>query len=142
VSAIDVRLRADWIENVGYRYDVLLDEEVIVHRSCDPEYDAARVMHARGLRGRFRTIDVRTGRLRMTFDIERCAKLRTVERDRGRLTVAPHLPMSGQDRARLRPPSLHPGRVFRAEVRSGTRERNKRAGGETAGASRRVPEVA
>lgn len=139
MSAIDVPLRADWFENVGYRYDVLLDGEVIVQRSRDPEYEAARVLHARGLRGRFRTIDFRTDKPRMTLDIGKAAKLRTVERDHGGLTVAPHLPMSNDDRTRLRAPSLHQGRVFPAEGAAGTGEGNKRAGGETAGASRRVP---
>jgi hypothetical protein len=140
--AIDLHLRAEWVENVGYRYDVLLHGEVIVHRSRDPEYDAARVLHARGLRGWFRTIDFRTGRARMTFDIERCAKLRTVERDLGGLTVEPYLPMSDGDRIRLRPPSPHQPGVSLAEVGFGTLERNKRAGGETAEAPRRVPEEA
>ena len=140
--AIDLHLRADWVENVGYRYDMLLHGEVIVHRSRDPEYDAARVLHARGLRGWFRTIDFRTGKLRMTFNIDKCAKLRTVERDHGGLTVEPHLPMSDNDRIRLRPPSLRQASVFRAEVASGTREWNRHAGGKTAEAPGRVPEEA
>src|SRR4051794_38976808 len=38
--AIELRPRAEWVENVGYRYDVLLDGEIIVHGSRDPEYDA------------------------------------------------------------------------------------------------------
>ena len=97
MTAIDVRLRAEWVENVGYRYDVLLDGEVIVRRSRDPEHDAARALHARGLRGRFRTIDFSTGRPRMILDIEKAARLRTVERDDRRLPiVVPYRPMSDE----------------------------------------------
>jgi hypothetical protein len=140
--AIDVRLRAAWVENAGYRYDVLLYGSVIVHRSRDPEYEAARVLHARGLRGRFRTIDYQSGKHRMTLDIEKCAKLRTVERDHGGLTVERHLPMSDDNKTRLRPPSLHQGSVFRTEVSPDAREPDKRGGGETAEAWRQVPEVA
>ena len=83
MSPLDVRLRAEWIVGVGYRYDVLLDGEIIVSRSRDPEYDAARVLQTRGLRGKFRTIDFRTGKARMILDIEKAARLKTVERDRG-----------------------------------------------------------
>lgn len=36
---IDVLLRATWIVGVGGRYDVILDGELIVRRSRDPEHD-------------------------------------------------------------------------------------------------------
>ena len=35
-ATIDVRLNAIWVENVGYRYDVILDGETIVSKSRDP----------------------------------------------------------------------------------------------------------
>ena len=110
MTNIDVRLRPEWVENVGYRYDVLLDDEVIVRRSRDPEYDAARVLHARGIRGRFRTIDFRTGKPRMILDIEKAAKLRTVERSDTGLIVVPYRPMSEEDKARARLHRAHQGR--------------------------------
>ena len=100
--AIDVRLRTAWVENAGYRHDVLLDGDVIVRRSRDPEHDAARVLHARGLHGQFRTIDFRTGRPRMILDIEKAARLRTVERNDTGLVVVAYRAMSDEDKARAR----------------------------------------
>ncbi|SDB20190.1 hypothetical protein, partial [Bauldia litoralis] len=105
-NAIDVQLKSTWVRRVGYRYDVILDGEVVVRRSSDPEYDAARVLQSRCLKGTFRTIDFVTGRPRMILDIEKAAGLRTVERDRGGLSIEPYLPMSDDDRSRLRPPGL------------------------------------
>lgn len=131
-AALDVRLRSTWVENVGYRYDVLLDDEVILRRSRDPEYDAARVLHARGHRGTFRTIDFTTGKPRMILDIGKAAGLRTVERDRGGLTVEPYQPLTGADRMRLRPPSLHRGRVVADGRPTDTGRPVERAGGTTA----------
>ena len=58
------------------------------------------------------------------------------------LTVEPHLQMSTDDVARLRPPSLHQGRVIGAGAVSNTGQPLQAAGGKTAGASRRVPEEA
>src|SRR5665213_2566325 len=101
-AAIDVGLRSAWVENVGYRYDVLLDGDVIVCRSRDPEHDAARALHAIGLRGQFRTIDFHTGAPRMILDIARAAKLSIVERNDTGLIVVPHRPMSDEDKARAR----------------------------------------
>ena len=106
---------------------MLLGGEVIVRRSRDPEHDAARVLHARGLRGRFRTIDFRTGKPRMILDIEKAAKLRTVERDTGGLTVVPYRPMSEDDRSRSSPPSVHQGRVFRPRWTPDTGEARRNA---------------
>src|SRR5215218_4461350 len=142
MTAIDVRLRARWIVGVGYRYDVLLGNEVIVSRSRDPEYDTARVLHARGLRGRFTTIDFNTGKPRMILDIEKAAKLCTIERDRNGLRVEAHRPLCTDARTVLHVPPVHQGRVILGEVVPGTGQSDKRAGGETAGASRRVPEEA
>jgi len=130
VTTIDVQLRPTWIRRVGYRYDVILDDEVIVRQSRDPEYDTARVLHARGLRGRFRTIDFRTGEPRMILDIAKAAKLCTVERaNKGPPTVGPYRPLSDDARARLRPHSLHQGRVLSAETAHCTGQPAAAAGG-------------
>jgi hypothetical protein len=51
-------------------YDMILDGEIIVSRSCDPEHDGARVLKARGITGTFRIIDAKTGMHRMTVDID------------------------------------------------------------------------
>jgi hypothetical protein len=142
MSGIDVQLRAEWIISVGYRYDVFLDGEAIVSRSRDPEHDAARALLARGLRGTFRTIDFVTGRHRMTLDIAKAARLRSIERDEGGLTVGPYQPMSEDDKSRIFSHRSHQGRVFRGRRLQGTGEPIKRTGGETSAASRRVPEEA
>jgi hypothetical protein len=129
---LDVRLWAKWIPGVGYRYDVLLTRETIVHQSRDPECDAARALHDRGLRGTFRMIDFVTGRPRMFVDIAKAAKLRTIERDAGGLTVEPYRPMSDGDRTRLRAPTLHQGGVFLDDEVLCAPEGVKHAGGKTA----------
>ena len=122
MSTIDVRLKPAWIKNVGYRYDVILDGETIVRRSRDPEFDAARVLHSRGLRGRFRTIDFFTGRPRMVLDIERAARLRTIERaDAGPPVVGRYRPLSDDARTHLRTHTLHQGRVFQGRAVTGYR---------------------
>jgi hypothetical protein len=130
VSPIEVRLRSEWVGNVGYRYDVLLGYEIIVRRSRDPEYDAARALHARGLRGRFRTIDFRTGSPRMILDIERAAKLRTVERDDAGLMAVPYRPMTEADKTRARLHRAHQGWLSIGRVATDTRQPVKRVGGE------------
>lgn len=142
MTAIDVQLRAEWISRVGYRYDVILDGEVIVRRSSDPEYDTARVLHARGLRGAFRTIDFRAGKTRMVLDIEKAAALRTVERDLGGLSIEPYMPMSADGRSRLRPPGLHQERQLSPPMAADTEEPFPAAGGGTAEPRHRIHEEA
>jgi hypothetical protein len=140
--AIDVRLRSAWVESAGYRHDVLLDGDVIVRRSRDPEHDAARALHARGLRGRFRTIDFRTGTPRMILDIEKAARLRTVERNDTGLVVVPYRPMSEDVRAVLGAHTSDQGRAVPGEVVQGAGQPAEAAGGETCAGSRRIPEPA
>jgi hypothetical protein len=133
VTTIDVQLRTEWINGVGYRYDVLLDGEVIVHASRDPEFDAARVLQARALRGRFRTIDFRTGRPRMELDIAKAAGLCTIERaDKGGPRVVPYRPLSAEARSLLRGQPLHRGGVSRDRVASGAAPANEAVRGEGA----------
>jgi len=138
MSTIDVRLKPAWIENVGYRYDVILDGETIVRRSRDPEHDAARALHARGRRGCFRTIDFFTGRPRMILDIEKAAKLRIIERDDTGLTVVPYRPMSEEDKTRARLHRAHQGGVILEGTVPSTREADKPAGDES-GVTKHAP---
>lgn len=137
-GALDVLLRGTWIGGTGYRYDVILGRETIVQRSRDPEHDAARVLHARGLRGRFRTIDFVTGGHRMTLDAARAAKLRVVERDDdGPPTVMPYRPLSEDVRALLGAHTSDRGGAVPGEVVQGTRQPPRAAGGETCADSAR-----
>jgi hypothetical protein len=109
MTGIDVRLRPEWVEGAGYRYDVILGDEVIVRRSRDPEHDTARALLARGVGGRFRTIDFATGRPRMVVDVEKAARLTIIERDdRGPVAVAHH-PMTEQDKVRAKRHRAEPG---------------------------------
>jgi hypothetical protein len=58
-----------------YAYDVLLDSQVVVAESRDPEHDLARVLLAQGIQGRVEVLDGNTGKPRSTVDIEAAAKL-------------------------------------------------------------------
>ena len=62
-----------------YLYDVVFDGEVIVENSITPEFDACRVLLARGLTGKLDIFDAVTKKLCMTVDIEKGAKLTVVE---------------------------------------------------------------
>jgi len=134
-APIEVRLRAEWITGIGYRYDVLLDGEVILSRSRDPEYDTARVLHARGLRGRFRTIDFKTGRARMILDIEKAAELCVVERpSKGPPRLEAYRSLEQATKTALHGPPVHQGRPTGFGVAQGTGRTLPAAGGETADA--------
>jgi hypothetical protein len=102
MTGIDVRLRPEWVEGAGYRYDVILGDEVIVRRSRDPEHDTARALLARGVGGHFRTIDFATGRPRMVVDVAKAARVSIVERDDRGLVAVPHQPMTEADQARMK----------------------------------------
>jgi hypothetical protein len=69
----------------GYRYDVTLNGETIVHRSADPETDSARALLARGIKGIVTVLDGKTNKPRSRINIERSAKLRGTEESRGGL---------------------------------------------------------
>jgi hypothetical protein len=60
-------------------YSVILDGKLLVERSRDPECDAARALAAKGITGKLTLCDGKTGIPRTIIDIERAAKLRTVE---------------------------------------------------------------
>jgi hypothetical protein len=66
-----------------YLYDVLLDGELIVEGSSDPECDLARALLARGVTGVVTVFDGASSRSRTLVNIERAANL-TVREDRGK----------------------------------------------------------
>ena len=66
----------------GYRYSVIFQGECIVSRSRDPEPDAARALLAKGITGRITLLNGKTGKPRSIINIEKAAKLCTVERSR------------------------------------------------------------
>ena len=72
------RLHPIWVPKVGYRYSVIFRGELLVHRSRDPECDAARALVAKGITGKLTMLDGKTGKPRTVIDIERAARL-TVE---------------------------------------------------------------
>jgi hypothetical protein len=57
-----------------YAYDVLLDGEIIVSNSRDPEHDLARALLTRGISGAVELLDGRTGKPRSRINIEKAAK--------------------------------------------------------------------
>jgi hypothetical protein len=57
-----------------YAYDVLLDGEIIVFDSRDPEHDLARALLARRIKGIVAVRDGRTGTLRSKVNIESVSK--------------------------------------------------------------------
>ena len=136
---INVVLRPEWVENVGYRYDVLLDGEVIVRRSRDPEHDVARVLHGRGFRGRFRTLDFTTGQPRMILDIEKAARLCTIERNDSGPIVVPYRPMSEGDKTRARLQRIRQERARMLRAVASTGEPVKHRGGERGVTQRGAP---
>jgi hypothetical protein len=61
------------------KYNVVFAGEIIVERSRDPETDLARALLARGQTGKVMMLDGATGKPRTIIDIEKAAKVRTVE---------------------------------------------------------------
>jgi hypothetical protein len=66
-----------------YVYDVLLEGEVIVSGSRDPEPDLARALLPRGHFGLIDVIGARTGKRRSRVNIEKAARLQTIEGPNG-----------------------------------------------------------
>jgi hypothetical protein len=66
-----------------YFYDVLVDGELIVEGSSDPECDLARALLARGVTGVVTVFDGVSGRSRTFVNIEKAANL-TVREVRGK----------------------------------------------------------
>src|SRR5262249_14296748 len=61
------------------RCNVCFAGEIIVERSRDPETDLARALLERGHTGKVTLLDGETGKPRTIIDIEKAAKVRTVE---------------------------------------------------------------
>ena len=61
------------------KYNVTFAGEIIVERSRDPETDLARALLARGHTGTVTLLDGTTGKPRTIINIEKAAKVRTVE---------------------------------------------------------------
>jgi hypothetical protein len=62
-----------------YLYDLAIDGEAIVTGSRTPEFDACRVLAARGLTGKLKIFDSVTGKLRLTVDISAGAGMSVIE---------------------------------------------------------------
>ena len=81
---IRARLHPIWVGGRdGYRHSVVLDGQLLVERSRDPECDTARTLLAQGFAGRLTLLDGKTGTPRTIIDIERAARLSTEEGPRG-----------------------------------------------------------
>ena len=83
---ITAQLFPVWTPEVGAggrpysdNYNVVFAGEIIVERSRDPETDLARALLARGYNGKVTMLDGATGKPRTIIDIEKAAKVRTVE---------------------------------------------------------------
>ena len=61
------------------KYNVTFAGEIIVERSRDPETDLARALLVRGHTGTVTMLDGATGKPRTIINIEKAAKVRTVE---------------------------------------------------------------
>ena len=84
MTHLTARLHPKWVGGGdGYRYSVIFEGKLIVDRSRDAECDAARALVAMGRSGKLTMLDGKTGRPRTIIDIEKAAKLRTAEPNRG-----------------------------------------------------------
>src|SRR5215813_12447299 len=61
------------------RCNVCFAGEIVVERSRDPDTDLARALLERGHTGKVTLVDGETGKPRTIIDIEKAAKVRTVE---------------------------------------------------------------
>ena len=61
------------------KYDVTFAGEIVVERSRDPETDLARALLARGHTGTVTLLDGATGKPRTIINIEKAARVRSVE---------------------------------------------------------------
>jgi hypothetical protein len=60
-------------------YSVIFRRKLLVERSADPECDSARALLAQGFTGKLTLCDGKTGIPRTIIDIEKAARLRSVE---------------------------------------------------------------
>ena len=77
---LTARLHPRWVGgNAGYRHSVIFDGELLVDRSRDPEFDAARALLAKGITGKLIMLEGKTGRPRTIINIEKAAKVTVKE---------------------------------------------------------------
>jgi hypothetical protein len=89
------RLHPRWVGGrAGYLYSVIFEGNLIVDRSRDPECDAARALVAMGRTGKLTLLDGKTGLPRTIINIEKVAKLRTAEPNRGVVHLQKWAPFS------------------------------------------------
>ena len=87
------------------KYNVVFDGELIVEGSRDPESDLARALKARGITGTVTVLDGHTGKPRTVINIEKAAKITTVEAGNGprfvkyRKETVLEAPSAGEDRS-------------------------------------------
>jgi hypothetical protein len=74
MTAVELLAKKTPADRHWHAYDVLLDDEIIVANSRDPEHDLARALLARGIKGVAEVIDGKTGKPRSRVNIERAAK--------------------------------------------------------------------
>jgi hypothetical protein len=73
------RLHPHPLESGRQLYSVIFQGKLLVERSADPECDAARALLAQGFTGKLTLCDGKTGIPRTIVDIEKAARLRSVE---------------------------------------------------------------
>jgi len=76
---LTARLHALKAKNGREVYSVIFRDKLLVGRSRDPECDAARALLAQGITGKVTLCDGKTGIPRTIIDIEKAARLRSVE---------------------------------------------------------------
>jgi hypothetical protein len=81
---LKARLHPHWVGGkAGYLYSVIFDGKLLVERSRDPQFEAARALLAQGITGKLTLLDGKTGKPRIMVDIEKAAQLRTYDDSRG-----------------------------------------------------------
>jgi hypothetical protein len=59
MTLLRARLHPIWVPKVGYRYSVIFHGKLLVERSSDPEYEAARALLTRGIIGKLALLEAR-----------------------------------------------------------------------------------
>jgi hypothetical protein len=67
----------------GYLCNVMIDGDLVLERSRDPECDLARVLQSRGISGQVTVLDGNTGKARSIVNVDRLAKSRSYDDKRG-----------------------------------------------------------
>ena len=80
---LTARLHPHPLKSGRQLYSVIFQGKLLVDRSGDPECDAARALLAQGFTGKLTLCDGKTGIPRTIIDIEKAARLRSVETANG-----------------------------------------------------------